>query len=216
MIGPSAVRLVVAAEVRIYRDGLGEALGRRPGLAVLGLASSAPDCVALVRLARPDVLVCDAAMQGSLRAMRTVAEETGVRVLALGVAERVDDVLACAAAGASGYVTRDASLADLVAALDAMLRSELVIDPTMAAALLRRAGDLVRAEASGQEPAVHLTARETEIVSLIDAGLSNKQIAARLSIQPSTVKNHVHNILEKLQVTARDDAAAVVRSTLRI
>jgi DNA-binding NarL/FixJ family response regulator len=155
-------------------------------------------------------------MDGALGAVRTIVEETATRVLALGVADRVDDVLACAEAGAAGYVTRDASLDELVAAVHATTHSELVIAPAMAAALLQRAGHLARARAVDRQPDVKLTAREIQIVALIDAGLSNKQIAARLSIELSTVKNHVHNILDKLDVTRRNDAAAVVRTHLRI
>lgn len=210
------IGIVVAAEVRIYREGLAEALVRRDDFGVLGLAASAADCVAATRALAPHVLVCDAAMDGALGAVRTIVDGTATRVLALGVADRVDDVLACAEAGAAGYVTRDASLDDLVAAVHATTRAELVIAPPMAAALLLRVGDLARSGALDREPAVRLTSRETEIVALIDAGLSNKQIAARLSIQHSTVKNHVHNILEKLDVGARSDAAAAVRSRLRI
>ena len=210
------IEVVVAAEVRIYREGLAEALARRDDFVVLGQAATAADAVAATRSLAPDVLLCDAGIDGALAAVRSVAGDTATRVLALGVGDRVDDVLACAEAGAGGYVTRDASLDELVAAVHAVMRAELVIAPPMAAALLRWAGDLARSAAVERERAVPLTSRETEVVALIDAGLSNKQIAARLSIQLSTVKNHVHNILEKLDVPARDDAAAAVRARLRI
>lgn len=210
------IGLVVAAEVRIYREGLAEALARRDGFAVLAQAASAAEAVGATRTFAPDVLLCDAGLDGVLGAVRTIVDETATRVLALGVGDRVDDVLACAEAGAGGYVTRDASLDELVAAVQAVMRAELVIAPPMAAALLRWAGDRARTASRERERAIRLTSRETEIVALIDAGLSNKQIAARLSIQLSTVKNHVHNILDKLDVTARDDAAAAVRARLRI
>jgi len=206
------IRVIVATAVRLYREGLADALASRQGLQVAGVAAGADDCVAAAAALAPDVVVCDAGMDGALDAVRAIAGTTAARVLALGVPDRVDEVLACAEAGASGYVTRDASLDELVAAVRAIMREELVIAPPMAAALLQRVGDLARSHASHRDDdAVRLTARETEIVALVDAGLSNKQIAARLSIQPSTVKNHVHNILEKLEVEGRADAAAAVR-----
>ncbi len=210
------IAVLVAAEVRIYREGIAEALRRRAGVDVVGLAGSADESVERTRALEPELLVCDAAMNGALRAMQVVSTETSTRILALGVAAQLDEVLRCAAAGASGYVTTDASLDELEAAVHATMRAELTIEPRMAAALLVRAGDLVRTGGLGGEPEARLTARELEIVALIDAGLSNKEIAARLSIQVSTVKNHVHRILEKLEVTARDDAAAAVRTQLRI
>jgi DNA-binding NarL/FixJ family response regulator len=211
------IRVLVATGVRLYREGLADALALRSGVEVLGVAATADDCVAAAAALGPDVVVCDAGMDGALDAVRAIAGETGARVLALGVPERVDEVLACAEAGASGYVTREASLDELVAAVRATMREELVIAPQMAAALLQRAGDLARSHtAHRHDETVRLTPREAEIVALIDAGLSNKQIASRLSIQPSTVKNHVHNILEKLEVEGRADAAAAVRRQLRL
>ncbi|HEX7241600.1 MAG TPA: response regulator transcription factor, partial [Longimicrobiaceae bacterium] len=125
------------------------------------------------------------------------------------IVETEDVVLACAEAGVSGYVSRGASLDDLVGALRSVARGELVCSPHIAGSLFRRVAALSeRREAS---PAAVLTPREREILGLIDQGLSNKEISRRLRIELSTVKNHVHNLLEKLQVSRRGAAAACLR-----
>src|SRR2546421_13075479 len=123
------------------------------------------------------------------------------------------DVLASAEAGAIAYVPREASLEDLVAVIECAVRGEAVCSPRVAGALLRRIAVLATDGRSDRVPA-RLTKREREIMGLIDEGLSNKEIAKRLRIEVATVKNHVHNILEKLQVHRRGEAAARVRAAL--
>lgn len=207
------IRVLVAAEVRLYRDGLAAALAHAPRLDVVATAATARECLARVAAEQPQVVLLETAMPEGLAAVRELAAAGSVRVVALSVPERVDDVLACAEAGVAGFVTREAGLDELVETIEAAVRDELVTSPRMAAALLRR----VRELATGLDPGAgpQLTLREREILDLIDAGLSNKQIALELSIQLSTVKNHVHNILEKLQVERRAEAAAVVHGRTR-
>lgn len=201
--------IVIAAEVRLYRDGLATALAARPGFDVVATAANAAECLDRSAALSPTLVLLETAMPGALAAARTLAATT--RVLALALPEELDEVVACAEAGMAGYVTRDASLDQLVAAIDAAARGELLTSPRMAAQLLQRVADLAGA-LRGSSDAPRLTGRELEIVDLIDAGFSNKQIAGRLSIQISTVKNHVHNILEKLGVERRTDAASAVHA----
>ena len=128
----------------------------------------------------------------------------GLKVVGFGLAETEENVLAYARAGVAGYVLREASLDDLVTALRGIARGEVRYSRRISATLLHRL-------ATGLVPsagAVQLTPRETEIVRLIDEGLSNRAIAARLKIGLPTVKNHVHNLLEKLQVHRRGEAVA--------
>ena len=121
--------------------------------------------------------------------------------------------MACAEAGVAGFVTRDQSLADAVGVVESVTCGESACSPRTAAALLRRVAVL-----SGQrkppEPPVGLTLRERQIAGLIARGRSNKEIARELSIEVSTVKNHVHHMLEKLGVAGRAEAAARVRRGL--
>ncbi len=133
--------------------------------------------------------------------------------MALAVSEVESDVLAWAEAGVVGYVPREASLEDLVSTIEAVVRGELRCSPRIAATLFRRVTKL-SANRRHTPQGIHLTPRELEILDLIDHGLSNKQIAGKLGIEVATVKNHVHNILEKLQVNRRGEAAARMRSRL--
>ena len=161
-----------------------------------------------IRTLAPDVVLLDLTIDDALDAVRAVAgSET--RLIALGVREVERDVVEAAEAGVAGYVGRNASLRELVEAVECTARGESPCPPTIAALLLGR----IAASARGPSPdlAARLTPREAEIVELIDEGLSNKQIAGRLSIEPATVKNHVHSILEKLDVTRRGEAAAALR-----
>jgi two-component system, NarL family, nitrate/nitrite response regulator NarL len=205
----ATIQVVVLSDIRLYRDGLAEILRAR-GLAVVGAAGDRTTGLALVAERRPDIVLVDTAMTDAMAAIRALLDAAPqVPIVALGVSETEADVIACAEAGVSGYVTRDESVGDLVAALESVVRGEMICSPSIAAALRRRVTALARRDAVA--PRTRLTPRELEIVELIDRGLSNKEIARRLSIELATVKNHVHNILEKLQVRRRTEAVARVR-----
>jgi len=206
------LRITVAAEIRLYREGLAVALGAGERLEVLGTAATAKEALAAARELGPDVALVDAAMPDGLTAVQAISRREGIPVVALAVPEREPDVLACVEAGAAGYVTPDAAIADLVLAIETVARGETLCSPRMVALVLRRLAALA-ADGRPAQPAARLTSRELEIVELIDVGLSNKEIAARLSIGVSTVKNHVHHILEKLRVRRRAEAAARLRSS---
>jgi DNA-binding NarL/FixJ family response regulator len=209
---PLVTTVYVVADVRLYRDGLVQALGQAPGIDVAGAAASLAEALAGISARAPEAVLLDVSMPGSQDAVRGIAAAApATRVVALSIADRESDVLAFAEAGVSGYVTRDAGLDELVAALEGAVRGDVVCSPSIAGALLRRVTTL--AARVGDAPAARmLTSRELEIVDLIGGGLSNKEIAGRLHIEVATVKNHVHNILEKLQVPRRGDAVAVVRA----
>jgi two-component system nitrate/nitrite response regulator NarL len=204
-------RIVIAAEVGVYAEGLGVGLAAHD-LDVAGTATDAVETMRLVRECEPEVLLLDMAMPAGLSLLRVIAADyPDVRVLALAIEETEDLVIACAEAGVAGYVPRDARVVDVAAiARDAAL-GQAACSPRIAARLLHRVA--VLAAGRPEEPADNgLTRRETEILGLIDDGMSNKQIARKLCIEVATVKNHVHNILGKLQVSRRSEAAAVVRS----
>jgi DNA-binding NarL/FixJ family response regulator len=202
----------VIAAIRLYREGLAEVLDRTGRLRVAGSAASAAAALELVRDARPDAVLLDTSVPDGLDQTRALAAAApATPIVALGLAEREHDVIAFAEAGACGYVTRDGSLADVVAAVESAALGEAICSPRVAASLLRRIRrHALERPAPAGEP--RLTARELEIMGLIDRGLSNKEIAGELSITVATVKNHVHNILEKLGVRRRGEAAARLRS----
>lgn len=196
---------------RFYREGLADALTRMVGIRVAGTATGAADALTRLRQLAPDVVLLDTAVAGMLDLVRTlVAASPTARVVVLALPERDSEVLACTEAGASGYVTEDASLAELMATVEGVARGEMRCSPRITGTLLRR----VAALAAGHRPSPRvrsLTVRELEVLELLDEGLSNKQIARRLCIELATVKNHVHHILEKLQVERRGEAIAYLR-----
>ncbi len=203
------VSVLVVADIRLYREGLVYALGNRGELEVVGTAQSG-DSSALAEL-QPDVVLVDVATADGLATVHSVVGTVpGAKVVALASPGSDADVIALAEAGAVGYVPRDATLADLETVIMTVARGEALVPPRIAASLFRRLANLA-ADRSRLETDVHLTSREEEIVELIDEGLSNKEIAQRLSIAVSTVKNHVHSILDKLQVGRRGEAVALLR-----
>ena len=132
------------------------------------------------------------------------------KVLALAMPEIEPRLIALAEAGISGYVSRDGSIEDLVEAVDSVHRGEMLCSPRMAATLLRRVTALA-AEQPLARPRAQLTGRQLEIVGLIGQGLTNKEIASRLCIELPTVKNHLHTIFARLDVSRRTEAAARAR-----
>ncbi|MEP6762807.1 MAG: response regulator transcription factor [Gemmatimonadaceae bacterium] len=205
------VRIMVVSDVRLYREGLASSLCQIDGFNVVCTARYADEAARLAAC-RPDVLVLDMGARGSVDVIRRVASsDSGTRTVAFAVEETERGIVTCAEAGAAGYVARDATLDDLVNTIRSVSRGELLCTPRIAAALFRA----LHASAPRPEPdqlALTLTAREREIAPLIDRGFSNKEIAAHLHIEVATVKNHVHNLLEKLHVASRGEAAARLRS----
>jgi two-component system, NarL family, nitrate/nitrite response regulator NarL len=205
---PAVPRVYVVSDVRLYRDGLVASLARQGELNVLGAGCSGESLDQIVPL-RPEVLLLDLAAHDSLAIPRQAQQVLpGLLVVAFAVAEREQNILACAEAGISGYVAEDASVEDLVAAVLCALRGEMMCSPRVAALLFSRVATL-----SGRCPATpadaSLTPREREIAALVACNLPNKEIARRLCLGPATIKNHVHNILQKLNVHRRGDIASL-------
>jgi two-component system nitrate/nitrite response regulator NarL len=201
-------QVFVVAGVRLYREALTRCLAA--DYDVLGTAPHGGEAVRRIAERRPAVVLVDMAVPESALTVRAIiALDRAPKVVALGVPETEPHVLACAEAGISGYVSREASLGDLAHGIESVARGEALCSPRIAASLLRRVAILAGERPTGQR--VRLTTREHQIVDLIDQGLSNKEIARRLCIEVATVKNHVHNILEKLQVHSRSEAASRVR-----
>lgn len=209
----SVIRVLVVAGVRFYREGLAAALSADARFTVAGTAADPGEAAGRLAELAPDVVLLDlAGNDGPAVVRRLLAQAPGTLVVALGVTEADDDVLPLAEAGVAGYVTRDGTVDDLLAAVESVAAGETICSPRMTATLLRRVALLARdRRAAAADAQRELTRREREIVGLIDEGLSNKEIAARLRIELATVKNHVHNILDKLHVHRRAEAAAAVR-----
>jgi two-component system nitrate/nitrite response regulator NarL len=206
---PRRPRLFILSDVRLVSEGLALALLQEPSVVVVG--SSDPSLSpAQIAQFHPDVVLLDVARASSLGVclpLRQVLRD--VKIVAFAVAEVDREVIACAEAGVSGFVSKRGSAQDLVAAVHRAVRDELLCSPRMTALLFNHiAVSPRRSTAAGDN---NLTRREREIVALIEKGLSNKSIARLLRIGDATVKNHVHSILTKLQVRRRMEAVEHTR-----
>lgn len=192
------VRVFLASDVRVYRDGLAAS----SHLHVVGAAESAPLALGRLPESAAAVLLVDMSMVDALELIRAAGIcHPELRIVAFAVGPEDHDVLDCIEAGATGYVSREGSIEDLESTVESVVRGESRCSPKVAASLFRRLATL--AGKQGPAASVVLTQREHQIVTLLDQGLSNKEIASRLGIELATAKNHVHNILEKLQVHRR-------------
>jgi len=202
-----ALRLLLVIDVRLYREGLAAALGGQSKYTVVGAVGSCAAARTLVRSVAPDVVVLDMAVRDALELIRELRHEhTDVAVVAFAVDETTADIIRCAEAGASSYVTADASIDELSAAIEGAISGELLCTPRLAGELFRRLG---RPRAARVDPAHPLlTARERQVLEYLRCGLSNKEIGQKLCLAESTIKNHVHHLLDKLGVRTRAQAAA--------
>jgi two-component system, NarL family, nitrate/nitrite response regulator NarL len=204
------VSVAVVADIPIHREGLRHALARRTGLEVVGTAGSSPEALEPIAELRPDVVVVDVAASDGVAAVRTVFDtvpDAGVVAVALTASDA--DLVACAEAGATGYVAREEDVGDMDAVIKSVARGEARFPPTITAMLFRR---LAAMSAPDRSPMIdaHLTRRETEVLELMAKGYSNSEIGLHLSIALSTVKHHVHSILDKLHVEGRGAAVALL------
>jgi two-component system nitrate/nitrite response regulator NarL len=212
LLRPS-IEIFVLVSVRLYRDGIADALQQDRRFRVVGSAASldsAREALDAYTQA-PDLALVDVDLAEGADAARTLrAAWPATTIVALAVRDNDEDVVSWVEAGVSGLVSRDASLAELLDGVEAAARGEVLVSQPVAAALIRRVASVAgeRTVANG----TLLTRREREIVRLVGQGLSNKAIASSLQIELATVKNHVHNILEKLRVTSRTAAVAAARA----
>ena len=209
------IRVFIAADVRLYREGLAETLGRRESLSVVGAQRCGTEAMWHIVELRPDVVLLDVGMPQSCGFAREIQRNAPTTsIVALGIGESHDQILTYAEAGITGYLTIDTSLEDLVAVVESVSRGEAICSPQLAGSLVRRLAALA-ADREPDPPHARLTSREREVVALIERDLSNKEIANSLGIEVATVKNHVHNLLEKLSVHRRSEAIRLLGGARR-
>jgi DNA-binding NarL/FixJ family response regulator len=210
-----AIRVVIIHQKRLLREGLTLALSQQQHITVVGSVAKAREIVGAIEGLRPDVILVDFALpeRDGLGEARLLHETfPGVKILMMGLSELASDVVACIEAGAVGYLPQEASLADLFNNIQAVAVGEALCPPRVTRLLFAWIAEGARTRERLQVLGlVPLTRREREIVALIEAGFSNKDIAVRLRIELPTVKSHVHNILEKLQFESRREVAQYAR-----
>lgn len=202
------IRIVVADDHPVVRDGVASTLSSTPGLEVVGQASDGPEAVELVAALEPDVVVMDLRMPGGggVEAVRELRRRgASARVLVLTTYDTDSDTIAAVEAGATGYLLKDAPTETLVAAVRSTAAGEAVLSPAVASRLASHVRSPQRSAA--------LSAREREVLALVAQGRSNRLIARDLFVSEATVKTHLVHIYTKLGVT---DRAAAVASGYRL
>ena len=204
-------RALIAGRSRVHRDALATVLAQSDRVRVVGTASDRAEVLARLDADRPDIVLIDVTMFDAARTVADIKARTpGVQVVAITLGETEAEVVELAEAGVAGYVLADGSIEDMLVAVESAVRRELYCPPRVAFTLLRRVGALaaqIKAEERAEGPLSTLTQREWEVLQLVDQGMSNKEIAGHQGIELATVKNHVHNILNKLHVHKRISAA---------
>lgn len=211
------IRLIIMSSVRLVREGLATTLRGRDGVVVVDAVDPGQSGIARIANAEPDVVLVDVGetdpdTAAAARLIKAVSPDA--KLVAFGLDEIDDDVFACAAAGFSGYVPRESGGDELHRALVDAMEGRMHCAPHITAAMFNRLAGLLR-EHDAAEPLPSLTSRESEILALVQQGRSNKEIARQLAISAATVKNHIHNILQKLQVNRHGQAAARLHVPLR-
>lgn len=210
----AAIRLIIADDHTLFREGLRALLSAQPGLEIVGEAATGAEVVALAAQELPDIILMDIQMpglNGLTATARLLDANPHIGVIVLTMLEDDDSVFAAMRAGARGYVLKGADKTEMLRTIQAVARGEALFGPAIARRLVTFFQE-VRSLKSGAPPRAfpELTEREHEVLDLIARGQNNAEIAARLSLAPKTVSNHISNIFSKLQVA--DRAQAIVRA----
>lgn len=203
-------KVMVVSSVLLYRDGLTASLSADGRIHVV--ATTDPSHAALeARACTPDAVLFDATTDEALAMARQLKRlDDDIALVGFGIASSAAAAVACAEAGLAAFIDENGSIDALVDATVSALQGEFRCSPRVTAILCERLATLAIGDATRASTAPSLTPRELEITSLVSEGLSNKEIARDLRIGPATVKNHVHNILDKLGVRRRAAIAARV------
>ena len=209
------IKVLLIIEVPLIGSIFSSVLMEEPDLEVAACVTSAQGALAFLQQQQVDVAVVSIGLpdHGARTLIRSIVQQApSTKVLALGLSEDDrHDVLRHIEAGAAGYILKDSSLQEFLDVIRLAQKGEARVSTRMAGALMERLSNLARMFAAVEtrmDGDIRLTSRELEVLQCISQGLTNQEIAARLVVEVGTVKNHVHNILEKLNVSNRDEAAS--------
>jgi DNA-binding NarL/FixJ family response regulator len=212
---PEPIRALIVDDHALFRRGLDIILNAEPDIEIVGEASDGAEAVEKAAESLPDVVLMDVRMPRSsgieaCRAIKSVSPSA--KIIILTISDEEEDLFEAIRAGASGYLLKDIPLDEVAEAVRAVHGGQSLINPSMAGKLLTEFAALARRdghERSQQLPAPKLTDREMQVLKLVARGMNNRDIAKELFISDNTVKNHVRNILEKLQIHSRMEAVMV-------
>jgi len=204
---------MIVHEFPLMCNIIASVLNDEPDIRVVGYVSSVKAVLEQISECEVDLVLISSRLphQGAIELISLLTQKMpAVKILVLGITESREGVLKYVEAGANGYVLKESSLDDLLTTIRAVHNDRALISPEIAAALIQRISEFAQAfaQVSVTPPdSLNLTAREFEVLELLSQNLSNQEIAGQLVIETGTVKNHVHNILNKLGVDRRESAA---------
>ncbi|MDP1610995.1 MAG: response regulator transcription factor [Sulfuritalea sp.] len=207
---PNPLRILIADDHPMFRQGVAQSLGAESGFEVIAEADSGERAVELAQHLRPDVVLLDVSMPGIggiAAAARIAAILPAARIVMLTVSENQDSLLAALKAGAHGYVLKGVSALELCAITRRIADGEAYVTPQLAADMLLEFSRPRQASSGIGD----LTPREADVLDLLSHGLTNREIGERLHLAEKTVKHHMTNILQKLQVRTRTEAALLAQ-----
>ena len=208
------IRVIVVHQAKLIANIIASVLSEEPDIYVVGTAVTPEEALGKLERSNCNMVLAAATLpqNGALTLTEAVATaHHGVKVLIIGVSEAESVILQYVAAGAAGYVLQDVPVERLLENVRAAYEDKALVSPTVAAALMNQVAELAHISAQydlDPRAIAELTSRERDVLNLIGEGLTNHEIAERLVIEVGTVKNHVHNILKKLDVRSREEAAS--------
>jgi two-component system NarL family response regulator len=204
------IRVLVVDDHALFRRGLQMVLEQEPDIEVVGEASDGSEAVQKAADTLPDIVLMDVRMpkRGGIDACTAIHETVpSTKIIMLTISDEEADLYDAIKAGAMGYLLKEISIEEVASAIRAVHGGQSLISPSMASKLLTEFASMIkRTDDRQQVPTPRLTDREMEVLKLVAKGLNNRDIAKQLFISENTVKNHIRNILEKLQLHSRMEA----------
>jgi DNA-binding NarL/FixJ family response regulator len=205
-----SIRVLVADDHALYRRGLEMVLGTEEGIDIVGEASDGAEAIRRAEELLPDVVLMDIRMprRSGIEACTAIKDVVpSTKIVILTISDEESDLYEAVRAGANGYLLKDVPGEEIADGIRAVANGQSLISPSMASKLISEFATMIKkSEERAQLPAPRLTDRELEVLRLVARGLGNREIAKELFISENTVKNHVRNILEKLQLHSRMEA----------